>query len=537
MSSRQQLWGLLAIALVTRLLTLGSYPLTDLTEARYGEIARKILETGQWIMPQIDYGVPFWGKPPLSFWLTAISFKLIGVSEFAARIPSFLLSIAICALVFFLGRYRDGVDHGLRASVVTATSLLMMVCAGGVMTDPAMVLGTTLSMVAFWLALTTGSRAWGYVFFLGLAIGLLAKGPVATVLTLAPIGIWSVLTGRIRTTWQRLPWITGTALTALLIVPWYWAAEAESPGFLHYFLIGEHWQRYTVSGWNGDLYGSGHPSLAGTIWLYALLGTLPWSPWLLWQLLRRKTNVALTPLRSTDGWALYLVCWLFVPVAFFTTARNILPTYVLPSLAGFGLLVADVWTQRHAQDSPPHVGRLGLIAPVLGILVVLVIWPYTGFQSQKEIVSAYQDALRRDVPLVYYKRRPHSAQFYSFGATREVDDEALLCRTLAEPGISYVASERTELEHMSDDLRGWLKIVATSRTGKYVLLREDAEKPSVDTALSASLFSYAQKDQDNFAASPTAGELDPRFDTHDHVSCEQHCLVSHIQHQPRFTPP
>mgnify|MGYP001095056060 CR=1 FL=1 len=534
---RQQLWWLLAIAGLTRLLTLGSYPLTDLTEARYGEIARKILETGQWIMPQIDYGVPFWGKPPLSFWLTAISFKLIGVSEFAARIPSFLLSIAICMLVFVLGRCRNGVDHGLRASVVTATSLLMMVCAGSVMTDPAMVLGTTLSMVAFWLASTTSSRAWGYVFFLGLAIGLLAKGPVATVLTLAPIGIWSVLTGRIRTTWQGLPWITGTTLTALLIVPWYWAAEAESPGFLHYFLIGEHWQRYTVSGWNGDLYGSGHPSPAGTIWLYALLGTLPWSPWLLWQLLRGKVNVALTPLRSTDGWMLYLVCWLFVPVAFFTTARNILPTYVLPSLAGFGLLVADVWTQRHAQENPPRAGRLGLVTPVLGVLVVLVIWPYVGFQSQREILSAYQDDLRRDVPLVYYKRRPYSAQFYSLGSAREIDDEALLRRTLAEPGGSYVATERTALEQMPDDLRQWLKIVAVSRTGKYVLLREEAGKQLVDATLSAPTLSSAQEEQDVPNASGKTTKINQHFESPHHLSCEQHCLVSHMRRQPRFTPP
>ena len=120
LTSRQQLWGVLTFACMTRLLTLGAYPLTDTTEARYGEIARKMLETGQWLVPQIDYGVPFWGKPPLSFWLTAMSYKLFGITEFAARLPSLLLGIAVCALVYMVGSRRHGVDHGLRASVVVA---------------------------------------------------------------------------------------------------------------------------------------------------------------------------------------------------------------------------------------------------------------------------------------------------------------------------------------------------------------------------------------------------------------------------------
>ncbi len=487
LSSRQRLCGVLAFACVARLLTLGGYPLTDTTEARYGEIARKLLETGQWIVPQIDYGVPFWGKPPLSFWLTATSYKLIGVNEFAARIPSLLLGAAVCGLVYIAGRRRIDVDHGLRASLVVATSLLMMVSAGGVMTDPAMVLGTTLSMVAFWLALTTGSRLWGYLFFIGLAIGLLAKGPVATVLTLMPIGAWAVLTGRVQETWRQVPWITGMMLTALMVVPWYWAAEVETPGFLHYFLIGEHWQRYTVSGWKGDLYGSGHAYPRGTIWLYALVGTLPWSPWLLWQLLRRKAIIAIAPLRSSDGWALYLLCWIFAPIVFFTMARNILPTYVLPGLAGFGLLVADIWAQRRTRERIDRMPRLGLLTPVLVVLLVLVVWPYAGFKSQREIVSAYRDSLQTDLPLIYFKQRPYSAEFYSRGRAEEIDDVVQLRHYLAKPNRLYVATKQSVLEQLPDDLRAELTTIATSY--QYVLLRHEpivplcrVELPSSDRA-------------------------------------------------------
>ena len=84
---------IVALVVVIRLVTLGSYPLMDPTESRYGEIARKMLETGNWIMPQYDYGVPFWGKPPLSTWLSAASMAAFGVNEFAVRLPSLLLLI------------------------------------------------------------------------------------------------------------------------------------------------------------------------------------------------------------------------------------------------------------------------------------------------------------------------------------------------------------------------------------------------------------------------------------------------------------
>jgi 4-amino-4-deoxy-L-arabinose transferase-like glycosyltransferase len=89
-----------------RRVTLAAYPLTDPTEAGYAEIARKTLETGQWVMPQFEYGVPFWGKPPLSMWLSAASMGAFGVNEFAARLPSLLLLFGCGVLVYALGALR-----------------------------------------------------------------------------------------------------------------------------------------------------------------------------------------------------------------------------------------------------------------------------------------------------------------------------------------------------------------------------------------------------------------------------------------------
>ena len=197
-TDQRWLVGLLLVAVLVRLATLAAYPLMDNTEARYAEVARKMLETADWVTPHHRYGVAFWSKPPLSIWLTAISYIVFGVNEFAARLASFLPSLGVAWIAWNLALSRGGRDAALRTVVVLLTTPLFFISAGAVMTDPALILGTTLSMAGFWHAMTRdggGGRVWGYVFFLGLAIGLLAKGPVGVVLTLAPVGIWTLWKG------------------------------------------------------------------------------------------------------------------------------------------------------------------------------------------------------------------------------------------------------------------------------------------------------------------------------------------------------
>ena len=233
MKRHKWLWVLLFSLGLLRLISLGAYPLADTTEARYGNIARLMVETGDWITPQYSHGVPFWGKPPLSTWLAAGAMKFLGVNEFAARLPSFVLALAVVVLVWHLAARQRNRDHAMAAVLVLATAPVFFVSSGAVMTDPSLLAGTTLCMVAFWQALKRSGRAgrlWGYAFFLGLAIGLLAKGPVAVVLTLFPIGIWVLLQRRWREVWRRLPWLGGIVLTVCLSVPWYYLAEQKKPG-------------------------------------------------------------------------------------------------------------------------------------------------------------------------------------------------------------------------------------------------------------------------------------------------------------------
>ncbi|MDP2568045.1 phospholipid carrier-dependent glycosyltransferase [Photobacterium damselae subsp. piscicida] len=251
----------------------------DTTEARYGEMARIMAETGNWITPMFDYNVPFWGKPPLFSWLSAAGIELLGNSEFAVRLPHLLVGILITIITYlFAKKVQKNNTEALLNAAILATSTAFIVISGAVMTDTALTFAITLSMVSFWRNWQQPSLFFGLLFFVGLAIGMLAKGPLTLVLVGISIVLWSLSDGRWRLLYAKLPWGYGLVTFLVLTLPWYLLAEWKTPGFLHYFIIGEHFMRFVVSGWKGNLYGTAHEELRGTIWLFALLATLPWSP-------------------------------------------------------------------------------------------------------------------------------------------------------------------------------------------------------------------------------------------------------------------
>lgn len=92
--------ALLGFILIVRLVSLALYPLMDSTEARYAEMARKILEINDWVVLHYTYEQPFWGKPPLSFWGSAVGMWIFGINEFGVRIAPFVASLLVCALFF-----------------------------------------------------------------------------------------------------------------------------------------------------------------------------------------------------------------------------------------------------------------------------------------------------------------------------------------------------------------------------------------------------------------------------------------------------
>lgn len=403
--SRTLLLVLIAVGLA-RLVTLGAYPLMDTTEARYAEIARKMVELGDWVTPWFDDGVPFWGKPPLSFWLTAASFKLFGINEFAARLPHFLAALLVAWLVWdWLARRSR--REAAYAVALLAGSVLYFIAAGAVMTDTALAVGTTLAMRGFWLGLfgdDAARRREPWLLFLGLAVGLLAKGPVAVVLVSVPIALWAFATGNVAIAWRGLPWLRGGLLVLALAAPWYVLAELRTPGFLEYFFVGEHWQRFMVAAWQGDFYGSAHAFPHGSIWLFAFAAALPWSLLVPVAALRWRKTPALPLPPAQRQWRLYLLLWGLTPCVFFTFAGNILATYVLPGLPALAVVVS-AWLAR--LPTPRDADRFltgGLTVTLTLLLCTMVFFASSGrfdAKTAKGLVAAYEAQRSANEKLIF----------------------------------------------------------------------------------------------------------------------------------------
>jgi len=179
---RRFIW-LFFLILALQLFGMVLIPFSGTSEPRYAEIARMMAESGDWITPWFEPGVPFWGKPPLSFWVQALSIRLFGLDEWAVRFPSLLAFLAILAVIHTVARRYAGLRAAFWAVIVYASCALPYIAGIAVLTDPFLALGTTLCMAGFVL----GQWYWRALGFVGLAIGLLAKGPLAGVLVVVTV--------------------------------------------------------------------------------------------------------------------------------------------------------------------------------------------------------------------------------------------------------------------------------------------------------------------------------------------------------------
>ncbi len=426
----RSVWLALGAAALSRLVLAVFVPLMDTTEARYGEMARKMVESRDWLVPLHDYGVPYLAKPPLAFWFSAAGIALFGPGELGPRILILIATAAFAVAFYFCVRRWVGSVATLTALLVMATSLLFFVAAAAVMTDMLLTIAVSVALGAFWERYRGGSGRAELALYVALGLGLLIKGPLAAVLALGPIALWALAFGRVGQVWQRFAWLRGGLLALAIAAPWYIAAELRNPGFLNYFIIGEHIQRFLVPGWTGDMYGRAHNVPRGGIWLFLLLGALPWSliaiPWLI----RVRVRVRERWRERRELVAFWLIGAL-VPLLLFTFAGNIIFPYALPALPPLALVLAALVSSDDARALP----RLAATALAMTIVVTAAAWlagAYMESHSQRAVMRAVAARVpNTTTPVYYWRTRFFSADYYGQGRVRTVEDAAPLARELA----------------------------------------------------------------------------------------------------------
>lgn len=471
----------MAALLLARLALMVAIPLTDPSEARYAEIARIMAQSGDWVTPWIAPDQPFWGKPPASFWAQALGISVFGQNEFAVRVPAIIVFGLTLWVLFQWARSLWGEVIARWSVLIYGSSLLPFTLGAAVMTDPYLVLATTWIMAAVWMSQTSTRWYWRYGLFLGVALGMLAKGPLVLVLAGGSLLPWACFSRAGRQFWSAQPWVRGSLLVLALCLPWYLLAEQRTPGFLHYFLIGEHILRFIEPGWSGDLYGGAHDHPKGTIWLYYAVGSMPWGLLLIYRLMSgagRHIKSRLLDSSSANSVAWYLGGWaLFTPV-FFTLSGNVLWTYVLPALPAFSILVASsVFGSKSAKDQRGDASPLQLLAlavpVVMSVLLVVVSFNPRLLKNDKAIAQ-YADWPAHHAAIVFLGEPTSSVKFYSAG---DVESVAIADFLASYAGMddkpSLVAIRQRELPLVAAVLqKDYLPVVKTKEVSLFRLQNE-----------------------------------------------------------------
>lgn len=331
---------LLSFLFVLRLATLGLPDLTDPSESRFANAARHMVETGDWLTPKVielkNGWEPYLAKPPLHIWLTAISFKIFGVSTWSARLVPFLaVSLTVFWITLLTGAFAKEVQRESSLLFASLPATFFLCCSST--TDPLLMMWITGSMTTALFVLVHNKRWWWYLHFVLLGFGFLTKGPIAIILVWAPLFLWMICE-RSFLLLRTIPWIIGPVLFLAIASPWYIFSEIHNPGFTYYFFIQENIGRYLYKDF-GIKFGSTHQKPYGTSIGYFLGILLPWSLGILLLSMRKYRECAGIILKGTPFFR-FLGIWAVFPAVFFIFAKQILPTYLYPSIVPAIILIA-----------------------------------------------------------------------------------------------------------------------------------------------------------------------------------------------------
>lgn len=368
--------GLLLFSVFILFFKLGDPAFFEPDEGRNAEVAREILLLKDWVTPHYDF-IPRLDKPVFFYWLIALSYKLFGVSEWSARLPSALFALGTLALVYLFSRRFLGNWEALWSTLILLSNVEFFMLSRIVIFDMALTFFITLGLVSFYWAQrlrTEAEKKTAYLLMYGaLGAATLIKGAIGFVLPGMVIFSYLLVTRK----WfllRQMALPLGSALFLVITVPWYVLAEFKNPGYLRYFLLEEHLFRFSTS----YFHRGGH-------WYYFIpvlvVGFFPW--------------IALIPALAQRLWQrpgvsdnAFLILWAFVPFLFFSLSASKLPHYILPIYPALAILTGQITT---VTATAPAKRRWLLWLPALALLVVLitcmvsVFYPYMLPRNGREI--------------------------------------------------------------------------------------------------------------------------------------------------------
>lgn len=250
---------------------IGSYHLIELDEGRYHRIPMEMVLSGDYLTPHFDY-MPYFEKPILQYWVTALAMKIFGFKEFTGRVLPALTGFGNVLLAYVLGRSMYNGRTGLMAAIILATSALQLIVASIGVLDMALTFFVDACLVTFYLFERTEEKKYLLLFYTAMGLGMLTKGLIAIAF---PVGIlfWYAMLTRRPKLFLKLFYVPGILLFLAISVPWYYLVSQANPDFFYFFFIREHFLRFATK-----MHERFHP------WYYfvpvLIAGLMPWTGFL-----------------------------------------------------------------------------------------------------------------------------------------------------------------------------------------------------------------------------------------------------------------
>ena len=331
-------WALFGFVLVILFYRLGAPVLFEPDEGRNAEKAREILVLNDWITPHENFHAVL-DKPIFFYWLIALSYRLFGVSEWAARLPSVLAAFGCIVMVYFFVRRWWGEWESRWSVLVLVSSAGFFVFSRLVIFDMTLTAFIMLALCAFYHAAreseSPASWATCAIFYGALGAATLTKGLVGLIVPGMIIVFYLLLTNGWRIL-GKMRLLSGVVLFLLIVTPWYILVETQNPGYLRYYFWDEHFGRFATKKFDR--------SSPWYFYLYVVpLGLLPWTFLL-------PATVGFHWRRRLDDRTLWLMLWALLPILFFSMSKSKLAHYILPSFPPMAILLG-VAVSRMLNDS------------------------------------------------------------------------------------------------------------------------------------------------------------------------------------------
>jgi 4-amino-4-deoxy-L-arabinose transferase-like glycosyltransferase len=371
---------------------LAQFGLIGADEPRYAQVAREMLERHDWVTPVLG-GRPWLEKPPLYYWQAMVAYSIFGVSDWAARLPSALdATFLVLAVYFFLRRFQCGLE--LDGALIVAASAGIVGYARAASMDMALAATFTIAMLAWWAWRESEKKTYLAIFYAALGLGMLAKGPVAPFLSAAIILLYAaaVRDGRVAVTTL---WLPGIILFFAIALPWYFVVQLRNPEFFREFILQHNLERFSK-----NLYHHTEP-----FWYYVpvlALALIPWTVFVIAALIEpvrawwaNRSSGSGSGVNVDYRFGIFVSCWLFVPVIFFSISQSKLPGYILPAISAGGLLMANYLRQNLPQsEGTPLSVALAVLhaliaaAPIVPALLIAYILTQHRFPGGRPMLVA-----------------------------------------------------------------------------------------------------------------------------------------------------